>query len=125
MPDDLSPLLSWTFISETGFPKDVDKMLIDGEHAVAAYRTLRDVAIFTDKRIIVRDSQGLTGTKTEIYTLPYSSINMYSSENAGIIDFNAELELWTRAGHITINLKKGVDIRKLDRLIATGMLRKH
>ena len=86
MPDDLSPLLSWTFISETGIPKDVDKMLIDGEHAVAAYRTLRDVAIFTDKRIIVRDSQGLTGTKTEIYTLPYSSINMYSSENAGIID---------------------------------------
>ena len=123
MPDDLSPLLSWTFISETGFPKDVDKMVIDGEHAVAAYRTLRDVAIFTDKRIIVRDSQGLTGTKTEIYTLPYSSINMYSSENAGIIDFNAELELWTRAGHITINLKKGVDIRKLDRLIATGMLK--
>lgn len=123
MPDDLSPLLSWTFISETGFPKDVDKMLIDGEHAVAAYRTLRDVAIFTDKRIIVRDSQGLTGTKTEIYTLPYSSINMYSSENAGIIDFNAELELWPRAGHITINLKKGVDIRKLDRLIATGLLK--
>ena len=123
MPDDLSPLLSWTFISETGIPKDVDKMLIDGEHAVAAYRTLRDVAIFTDKRIIVRDSQGLTGTKTEIYTLPYSRINMYSSENAGIIDINAEIELWTRAGHITINLKKGVDIRKLDRLIATGLLK--
>ena len=47
---------------------------------------------------------------------------MYSSENAGIIDFNSELELWTRAGHIKINLKKGVDIRKLDNLIASCIL---
>ena len=123
MAAELDFVLTWTFISETSIPKDVNNMLVDGERAVAAYKTIRDVAIFTNKRLIVRDAQGITGKKTEIYTLPYSSINMYSSENAGIIDFNAELELWTRAGHITINLKKGVDIRKLDRLIATGMLK--
>ena len=123
MAAELDFILTWTFMSETSIPKDVNNMLVDGERAVAAYKTIRDVAIFTNKRLIVRDAQGITGKKTEIYTLPYSSINMYSSENAGIIDFNAELELWTRAGHITINLKKGVDIRKLDRLIATGMLK--
>ena len=122
MAAELDFILTWTFMSETSIPKDVNNMLVDGERAVAAYKTIRDVAIFTNKRLIVRDAQGITGKKTEIYTLPYSSINMYSSENAGIIDFNAELELWTRAGHITINLKKGVDIRKLDRLIATGLL---
>ena len=122
MAAELDFILTWTFISETSIPKDVNNMLVDGERAVAAYKTIRDVAIFTNKRLIVRDAQGITGKKTEIYTLPYSSINMYSSENAGIIDFNSELELWTRAGHIKINLKKGVDIRKLDNLIASCIL---
>ena len=122
MAAELDFILTWTFMSETSIPKDVNNMLVDGERAVAAYKTIRDVAIFTNKRLIVRDAQGITGKKTEIYTLPYSSINMYSSENSGIIDFNSELELWTRAGHIKINLKKGVDIRKLDNLIASCIL---
>jgi hypothetical protein len=71
----------------------------------------------------VRDAQGLTGKKVEIYSLPYSSINMWSSENAGkMLDFNAELELWTRAGHIKVKLDKKIDIRKLDKLIAWAVL---
>ena len=48
---------------------------------------------------------------------------MWSSENAGHIDFNAELEFWTRAGHIKLNLKRGVDVRKFDRIIGTYILR--
>jgi hypothetical protein len=48
---------------------------------------------------------------------------MYSSENAGgILDFNAEIQLWTRAGLFKLRLNKGVDIRKLDRLIAHCIL---
>lgn len=88
----------------------------------AAYATIRDSAVFTNKRLIVRDAHGLTGKKVEIYSLPYKSINMWSSENAGRLDFNAELELWTKAGHIKVNLQKGVDIRKLDHLISTVVL---
>lgn len=83
----------------------------------------RDSAIFTDKRLIVRDAQGLTGKKVEVYSLPYSAINMWSSENAGrMLDLSAEMELWTRAGHIKVKLNKGVDIRKLDQLIAHAVL---
>jgi hypothetical protein len=68
-------------------------------------------------------AQGLRGKKVEIYSLPYSAINMWSSENAGkLLDLNAELELWTRAGHIKVNLNKGIDIRRLDRLIADAVL---
>lgn len=49
---------------------------------------------------------------------------MWSIENAGnFLDFNAEVELWTRARHIKVNLKKGVDIRKFDRLIANALLK--
>ncbi|NLO98385.1 MAG: PH domain-containing protein [Peptococcaceae bacterium] len=115
-------LLSWTFISECPIPNDVNELLVDGEEAIAAYKTIRDSAIFTNKRLIVRDAQGITGRKVEIYSLPYSSINMWSTENAGTLDINAEVELWTRAGHIKVNLKKGVDIRKFDKLIAQAIL---
>lgn len=116
-------ILSWTLVSECPIPDDVTSLLVDGERAVAAYRTFRDSAIFTTKRLIVRDAQGLRGKKVEIYSLPYSAINMWSSENAGkLLDFNAELELWTRAGHIKVNLNKGIDIRRLDRLIADAVL---
>lgn len=118
-------ILSWTLVSECPVPDDVSSLLVDGEQAVAAYKTLRDSAIFTSHRLIVRDAQGLRGKKVEIYSLPYSSIHMWSSENAGgFLDMNAELELWTRAGHIKVNLQKGVDIRKFDRLIADAVFGK-
>jgi hypothetical protein len=91
-----SAILAWTLVSECPVPDDVASLLVDGERSVAAYKTFRDSAIFTTKRLIVRDAQGLRGKKVEIYSLPYSSINMWSSENAGkLLDFNAELELWT------------------------------
>lgn len=117
------PILNWTLISECPIPEDVEDLLVKGEEAIAAYKTFRDSAIFTTKRLIVRDSQGITGKKVEIYSLPYSSINMWSTENAGFVDLNAEVELWTRAGHIKVNLKKGVDIRKFDKIISECLLK--
>ncbi len=117
-------ILSWTLISECPIPNDAKDLLVEGEVAIAAYKTFRDSAIFTNKRLIVRDSQGITGKKVEIYSLPYSSINMWSTENAGkLFDVNAEVELWTRAGHIKVNLNKDVDIRKFDKLIASVLLK--
>lgn len=84
-----------------------DRNLVQGESAYAAYRTVRDIAIFTNKRLFVRDVQGLTGKKVEAYSLPWSRVDMWSSENAG---------------HIKVNLKRGIDIRKLDNLIAWCVL---
>jgi hypothetical protein len=116
-------ITSWTLIQEIPIPDDVKDLLIDGEEAVAAYKTFRDSAVFTTRRLIVRDAQGMTGKKVEVYSLPYSSINMWSSENAGkMFDLNAEIELWTRAGHIKVKLGKKVDIRRLDKLLASAVL---
>ena len=116
-------ITAWTFVSECPIPEDIGPLLVQGEQPWAAYKTFRDSAIFTNKRLIVRDAQGLTGKKVEIYSLPYSSITMWSSENAGrMLDFNAEMELWTRAGHIKVKLGKGVDIRKIDHLISSAVL---
>lgn len=122
MSIEASTMLTWTLVSEIAIPDDVNDLLVDGEDAVAAYKTMRDSAVFTSKRLIVRDAQGLTGKKVEIYSLPYSAINMWSSENAGKLDFNSEIELWTRAGHIKVKLGKGIDVRRLDRLIAKEVL---
>ena len=119
-----APILSWTLMNEIPVPADVQGLLMEGEQAVASFRTFRDSATFTTKRLIVRDAQGLTGRKVEIYSLPYSAINMWSSENAGgILDRDAELELWTRAGHIKVKLTKGADVRRIDSLIAWAVLR--
>lgn len=109
-------------VAECPIPPDVQRLLVQGEQAVAAYRTFRDTAIFTNMRLIVRDAQGMSGKKVEIYSLPYSRIDMWSSENAGTLDWNSELEMWTRAGHIKVKLGKGIDVRKLDNLIAHMVL---
>ena len=120
----VSNILEWTMLSEIPIPDDVNDLLVEGEVAVAAYKTFRDSAIFTNKRLIVRDAQGITGKKVEIYSLPYSSVVMWSTENAGkFFDVNAEVELWTRAGHIKINLHRGVDIRRFDKLIADALIK--
>ncbi|XBH20231.1 PH domain-containing protein [Jonesiaceae bacterium BS-20] len=118
-----SPILAWTLRNEIPIPQDVLSLLVEGEQAVAAFQTFRDSATFTTKRLIVRDAQGISGKKVEVYSLPYSSINMWSSENAGgILDRDGEIELWTRAGHIKVKLGKGADVRRIDSLIAWAVL---
>ena len=121
----VSAITSWTFVEECPIPEDVTALLVPEERAIAAYKTFRDSAVFTTKRLIVRDAQGLRGKKVEIYSLPYSSINMWSSENAGTLDVNAEIELWTRAGQIKISVGRHIDVRRLDLLIANAVLRSH
>lgn len=116
--------LDWTFRLECPVPIDIQDLLVDGEYGICAYQTIRDKAIFTNKRLLVKDVQGLMGKKVEIYSIPYSSIIMYSSENAGNFDFNAEIELWTRAGNIKIKVDSKANIRKIDKIIATAVLNK-
>ncbi|MCJ1706253.1 PH domain-containing protein [Microbacterium sp. VKM Ac-2923] len=121
-----SQILSWTLQREIPTPSDIAPLLVEGEQAVASFQTFRDSATFTTKRLIVRDAQGITGRKVEIYSLPYSAIEMWSSENAGgLLDRDAEIELWTKVGHIKVKVTKGADIRRLDSLIAWAVLHKH
>ena len=93
--------LSWIFYQEIPEPHDVQELLINGEVAERAFRTVRDVAI---------------------YSLPYSSVHMWSTENAGMLDFTSEVELWTRAGNIKIQLKRDINIRTFERLLAEYIL---
>lgn len=110
--------LEWTFIRKVDIPDYIEEIFIDGEIGHEAYKTVRDVAVFTNKRLIVSDSQGVTGRKKEMYSIPFKTVTMWSTENAGTVDLNSEVQLWTRAGNVKLHLKRGIDVRSLDRLLA-------
>lgn len=63
-------ITAWTFMQEIPVPADIHPILVEGEQPVTAFKTFRDGAVFTNKRLIVRDAQGITGKKVEIYSLP-------------------------------------------------------
>ena len=119
----LENMWTWTFFREVEVPEDASELLLKDERAIASFATFRDIALFTNKRLIIKDVQGLTGKKIEIYSLPYSSILAWSSENAGMLDINSEIEIWTLAGKVKINLKRDINVRKFDKLIAACLLR--
>ena len=116
-------ILSWSFLKKVEPDKAMKETLIDGEEILQCYQTVRDQAALTNKRIIIMDKQGMTGSKVEIYSLPYSSIDMWSTENAGkLFDINAELELWTKAGHFKIKVNSNCDIREFDQILGKAIL---
>ncbi|GHA80442.1 PH domain-containing protein [Cognatilysobacter bugurensis] len=64
------------------------------ERVEHAYRLIRDLFVFTDRRLILIDKQGMTGSKVELMSIPYRSIVRFSVEAAGHLDLDAELSLW-------------------------------
>ena len=116
-------ILSWTFLKKVKPDKAMKGILVEGEEILQCYQTVRDQAALTNKRIIIMDKQGMTGSKVEIYSLPYRSIDMWSTENAGkLFDINAELELWTKAGHFKIKVNSNCDIREFDQILGKAIL---
>ena len=73
---------------------DFQPLLAPGETVQRAFGLVRDLMVFTDRRLILVDKQGVTGRRTEYLSLPYRSIAMYSLETAGHFDLEAELKLW-------------------------------
>ena len=81
---------------------DFARVLAGGERLEKAYQLLRDLFIFTNKRLILVDKQGLTGSKVEYRSLPYRSITHFSVETAGHFDLDAELKVWISGSPIPI-----------------------
>ena len=101
----------------------VAPLLIEGERILAAYKAIRDAVVFTNKRVIAMNVQGITGKKVDYTSLPYSKIQAYSVETAGTFDLDCELDLYySSIGHIRFELRGGCDIRELCRIISTYVL---
>ncbi len=73
---------------------DLGPLLAPGEVMQRAFGFVRDLMVFTDRRLLLVNKQGLTGSKVEYLSIPYRAIVMYSLETAGHFDLDAELKLW-------------------------------
>jgi Bacterial PH domain len=105
--------------------KRLDGVLIEGEQVGLAFKVIRDVFVFTDKRLILIDVQGITGSKVDYMSVPYRAITSFSVETAGTFDLDSELKIWVSgtSDPVTKTLKKGTDVRGIQRALATGVLR--
>ena len=80
------PMQNLMRIKEKEICKNVQALLLDGESIVGAYKTVRDQAVFTSHRIFIVDMQGVTGTRQEIFVLPYRKVLHYGIQTAGFGD---------------------------------------
>ena len=97
-------------------------ILLDGEEIFNAFRGIRDYVLFTDKRIISVNVQGVTGTKKDFTTLPYSHIQSFSVETAGVLDLDSELTLYFSFGTVKFEFKSSFDIKSFSKFIGNYIL---
>ena len=94
--------------------------LVEGEVIEKAYQVIRDMFVFTNKRLILIDKQGVTGSKMEILTIPYNKITKFSKEYAGHFDMDAELKLWvgSETEPLVKEFKAGDNINEVYKIIS-------
>lgn len=103
--------------------REVFDLLVNGEQPVAAFKTVRDQVIFTTKRVFVVNVQGITGKKTSYFSYPYSKVQYFGIETAGVIDIDSELILaFSNGARLSFDFKTNVDIRQLSSIIANYVL---
>ena len=108
-PDDIAP--------------QVAPILVPGELIVSCFKAVRDFVVFTNKRMIAVNVQGMTGKKRDFTSLPYSKVQAFSIETAGTFDLDAELDLWfSGLGTVRLEFKGNADIRSLGQMIASYVL---
>jgi hypothetical protein len=109
-------------------PDELDEkyaeMLTETESIQVGFKVVRDTFIFTDKRLLIVDIQGMTGRKTEYLSIPYSKITRFSIETAGHFDLDAELKIWIGSDQTPLQKKfnKSVNIYDVQRVLATYTL---
>ncbi len=104
---------------------EFSQVLAPGERVEKAYQLIRDMFVFTDKRLIFVNRQGMTGKKVEYQSIPYRSITRFSIETAGTFDLDAELKVWLTGTQAPIQLQfnKKLSIYAVQSVLAGYVLR--
>ncbi|MBG9586846.1 PH domain-containing protein [Cytobacillus firmus] len=99
-------------------------VLAPSEQVEKAYRLVRDLFIFTNKRLILVDKQGITGKKIEYHSIPYKNITHFSIETAGSFDLEAELKIWISGSEEPIekHFNKNLNIYEVQSVLAEYVL---
>jgi hypothetical protein len=113
-------------VDQLDLQKDYGKLLIYGEEIELGFKLIRDVFIFTNKRLILVDKQGFTGSKIEYKSISYKSISRFSIETAGTFDLDAELKIWVSSElipSIKKQFNKSVNVYDVHKVLATYVLK--
>ncbi|SHH49958.1 PH domain-containing protein [Clostridium grantii] len=104
---------------------EFEPILADIEKVEKAYRLVRDLFVFTNKRLILVDKQGATGKKTEYHSIPYKSITHFSVESTGHFDLDAELKIWISSTSMPIDkqFKNDKSIYEIQKTLAHYMFK--
>ena len=104
---------------------EFQQILAPGERVEHAYQLIRDYFVFTDKRFIMVDRQGVTGSKVEYHSIPYRSILHFSIETGGAFDLDAELKIWISGSAVPIQkqFNKKLSIYEVQAVLASYVLR--
>lgn len=99
-------------------------ILCENEVMESAFCIFRDKWVFTNKRLIMLDVQGVTGSKREYHSIPYSSITQFSVETAGTLDDDCEMKIWVKSSSapITKEFSRKIDVKGIQRSLATHLL---
>lgn len=100
------------------------KLLGENENIERAYKLIRDMFIFTNKRLILVDKQGITGKKCEYHSIPYKSISHFSIETAGNFDLDAELKIYISGNPVPIQkqFNKSLNIYAIQAILSSYVL---
>ena len=112
-------------ISMDSIRGEVNGLLIAGEEPVMAFQTIRDQLIFTNKRIIAIDVQGITGKRKSYASMPYSKIQFFSIQTAGFLELITDSELFlmfTNGFTAKFEFRGKVDIGRIGRMISEYVL---
>ncbi len=101
--------------------KEFARVLGEGEEIEKAFVLVRDLIVFTRKRMILVDKQGLTGKRKEYHSIPYRSIVHFSAESLGHFDLDAELKIWIhgQAEPKQFSFRRDTSILEIQRTLAT------
>ena len=99
-----------------------ERLFCDEEEVLAGFKIVRDTIIFTDRRLILEDVQGITGKKREYLSIPYSKISAFAVESAGHFDMDAELKIWVSGLSEPVKKKfdETTDIYQIQSMIAAN-----
>lgn len=100
---------------------DVNGLLIGGEVIVSAFQTVRDQLVFTNRRIIAIDVQGVTGKRKSFTTLPYSKVQFFTIQTPGFMELFSDTELllmFSNGFTAKFEFRGSVDIGQISRVIS-------
>ena len=105
--------------------QELEELLANSEKVEHAYKLIRDLIVFTDKRLLLIDKQGMSGKKVEYHSIPYKSIVHFSIETAGTFDLDAELKVWLSGSPTPVQKKfnKSLNIYKVQSVLAQYVLK--